>query len=401
MSINKINLLSEESFINQQDTENILLASIVQKQINNQSASYTPNSWANVDAMVDLGIAKTAIDIGDQFSCSRNNEVITWDVIGHNCDILSDSKYAGRDNMTLYMHNQLSTTMQFDAREAFYVADEEIPENTTCYILIESQPWYTADQGKYAQFTLTQGLPIGGQIVFTHSQDTTMFEKTLSTYDSANATTARETPTITEGSDGTKNLGTLKENLTQANVNSCRRSFWGSHNYKTSAIRQWLNSDAAAGNVWTPQTKFDRPPSWVNSANGFMYGMDEDFLKVVKKTHIKTARISSFEEDSLTYDEMDDYFFLLSKPQIYGGVTVSGVDEGQAYPYFKDYSTLNAAGAGDDSNRIKTRNNTANWYWLRSPDPWSAYYVRSVSATGSLGSGAAANGSGVAAACTI
>lgn len=225
MSIDRFNLLSQESFINQQNTENILLASIVQKKIANGTTDFTPNSWENVNSMVDLGLAKTSIYIGDQFVSTRNNVDITWDVIGHNCETLSDTKYSNRDNMTLYMHDLFSESfVQFNARQAFYATDNGLTAGVY-NILIESQPWYTEDQGKYAQFELTQDLPAGGQIVFTHDYNVTMFGKTLSTFASPESTTALENIEISEGTEGI-NLGTLKASL-QNSINSSRRVFLG------------------------------------------------------------------------------------------------------------------------------------------------------------------------------
>lgn len=394
MAIENFNLISAKSFDEQNDIENTLLAAIVQNETGGD-AFISPTSWEDIDNMVDLGIAKKQIKIGDQFTCNRDNDEITWDVIGHNCDTLTDPQFANRDNMTLCMHD-VYTSIQFGAGQAFYVTDEGLAAGTY-NILISSQPWYTADQGKYAQFTLTQALPAGGQMVFTHAQNVTMFGTTFSTYSGPTSTTAIETPTITEGSNGI-NLGTLTT-LEQTSINSSHRIFCGSNNYKNSAIRQWLNSNAAAGSVWQPMTKFDRPPSWASTANGFMYGLDEDFIKSIKKTHIKVARNTLFEGGG--YDEMDDYFFLLSKPQVYGGTTVTSVNEGNIYPYFENYSDLNAAGTGVDKNRIKTRNNNAQVWWLRSPIVSYGSSVWDVSAAGYVSYGSAAYSGGVAAACTI
>lgn len=394
MAIENFNLISAKSFDEQNDIENTLLAAIVQNETSG-NAFVSPTSWDDIDNMVDLGIAKKQIKIGDQFTCNRGNDEITWDVIGHNCDTLTDPQFANRDNMTLCMHD-IYTNLQFGARQAFYATDEGLAAGTY-NILISSQPWYTADQGKYAQFTLTQALPAGGQMVFTHAYNTTMFGTTFSTYSGPTSTSPIESPTISEGSDGI-NLGTLTA-LEQTNINSSHRAFLGSGNYKNSAIRQWLNSNAVAGSVWQPMTKFDRPPSWASTTNGFMYGLDEDFVKSIKKTHIKVARNTLFEGGG--YDEMDDYFFLLSKPQVYGGSTVTGIDEGNVYPYFENYSDLNAAGTNVDTNRIKTRNNSATWWWLRSPYVSHGNVVWCVSTAGRMDTGLVANAHGVAAACTI
>ena len=44
---------------------------------------------------------------------------------------------------------------------------------------------------------------------------------------------------------------------------------------------------------------------------------------------------------------------------------------------------------------------TARYWWLRSPDPWHASYVRIVNPSGALNVNSATNGNGLAAACVI
>ena len=205
------------------------------------------------------------------------------------------------------------------------------------------------------------------------------------------------TMTLWDGETGTS-LGTINDSV-QTNINSIQRALLGSNNYKESAIRQWLTSDAVAGSVWKPQTNFDRPPSWNDTLKGFMNGMDEDFLSVIKPTSIKTARNTL--TDGGGVDTTQDKFFLLSKPQIYGGATVNEVDEGSPYEYFLRYSDLRAAGAGSDKNRIKTRNGSAQQYWLRSPDAGTGRLVWNIYPAGQLSYSPATYAQGVAAACTI
>ena len=128
-----------------------------------------------------------------------------------------------------------------------------------------------------------------------------------------------------------------------------------------------------------------------------MNGMDADFLAVIGKTHIVVARNTVC--DGGGYDEMDDYFFLLSRSEIYGGVEVSGVNEGSPYPYYADYSDLSAAGMGNDSNRIKYRGGTAQFWWNRTPNSGSCSNV--VYTAGYVGSNGANNSYGIAPACNI
>jgi hypothetical protein len=163
-------------------------------------------------------------------------------------------------------------------------------------------------------------------------------------------------------------------------------------------MRQWLNSSAVAGSVWTPKTKFDRPPSWVSSIAGFLNGMDEDFVKAVG-TVKKTTALNTV-TDGGGKVESDERFFLLSRSEVYGGNEVAG-GEGTAYSYYSDYSDLSGAGTGADTNRIKYRNGAAQYWWLRSPFATYASFVRNVQPTVNVSSYYAYSSNGVAPACAI
>lgn len=289
--------------------------------------------------------------------------------------------------------------MQFDAPEALYYCASALPAGTYHFTIDSTYDATLNDLTSY-QFTLTQAVPAGGQLTFNWGYNTQASAAKVSSFASGSSATAIETVSVTSGTGG-QGLG----NLTAAgdfsnNLNSIHRVRYGSNNYKESAIRQWLNSSAAAGSfVWTPQTKFDRPPSWVSTAYGFMYGMDADFLAVIGKTHIVVARNTIC--DGGGYDEMDDYFFLPSRSEVYGGVEVSGVNEGAAYPYYADYSDLTAAGTGADSNRIKYRNGSVQYWWNRTPTSGDGSGVRVVNAAGVVYYYYACYSFGVAPACNI
>jgi hypothetical protein len=98
---------------------------------------------------------------------------------------------------------------------------------------------------------------------------------------------------------------------------------------------------------------------------------------------------------------MDDYFFLLSRREAYMDNEVAGVIEGEPYPYYSDYSDLSAPGTINDSNRVKYRGGSAQWWWLRTPHSGNGYGVRLVIPTGGLGTDYAYYGPGVAPACNI
>ena len=180
------------------------------------------------------------------------------------------------------------------------------------------------------------------------------------------------------------------------------RAIFGSNNYAQSAVRQWLNSAAAAGSVWTPTNVFDRPASWATSYNGFMHGLPADFLAVVQPAVLACRTNSLFEVESLDgtafainqlYSLKADKFFLLSRPEIFGNWDSESYKDGTQLEY---YNGLTA------TERIKRdAAGTARHAWLRSPLPSGASVARIVNSSGEVYSGVAYYGYGVAPACII
>lgn len=356
-----------------------------------------PSKYQAIQALVRSNTASDYFTVHEtQLTSTRGSDTLTWDILGINHDTPSDSQYTR--TMTLQLHDQFPTALQLDAPEAFYYCETALTAGTYYFTIDSTDVTANNDLSAY-QFTLTQDVPAGGQLTFPWSSGVASAVK-VNSFASRTSTTAIEQVSVTEGTDG-QNLG----NLTIAgdfsnNLNSIHRVRFGSNNYKESAIRQWLNSSAAAGSVWKPQTKWDRPPAWAATTAGFMNGMDADFLAVIGKTHIIVARNTVCEGGG--YDEMDDYFFLLSGREVYMGNEVASVIEGEPYPYYSDYSDLSAPSTGADSNRIKYRGGTAQYWWLRTPTSGGVRVVRSVYyPAGGLDTDYALNSRGVAPACNI
>ena len=288
--------------------------------------------------------------------------------------------------------------VQYDATEAFYFAELGLAAGTY-NITIANQAWYTADNGKTFQFELTKALPVGGQLVFAMTYNATLEGKSVKSYANKTTTTALETVTLTEGSEGTS-LGTT--NGSSPNVNHMHRAIFGSNNYAQSAVRQWLNSAAVAGSVWTPTNVFDRPASWATSYNGFMHGLPADFLAVVQPAVLACRTNSLFEVESLDgtafainqlYSLKVDKFFLLSRPEIFGNWDSESYKDGTQLEY---YNGLTA------TERIKRDvAGTARYAWLRSPYPSYADGARIVYSSGGVDTSPAYTGGGVAPACII
>ena len=132
-----------------------------------------------------------------------------------------------------------------------------------------------------------------------------------------------------------------------------------------------------------------------------MKGLEEEFLAVVQPAVIPCRTNSIFEVNSLdgtefainqTY-ELEDKFFLLSRPEIYGTWNSTTYKDGELLEYYE--------GLTDAERKKFDFLGSARGVWLRSPYPSYAHYERDVSTGGTLGSSNADNSLGAAAACII
>ena len=352
--------------------------------------------WHFGDEAVELstyGITITGTPVvGDKIVVHETASTLVWDVLGIDCDTPADSQFT--HSITLGLHDCLAG-LQFDAREALFYCPDGLATGTYNF-KVTQHTWVSSDVNKTFQFTLTQAVPAGGQIVLQGSYNVKIAGSTLKTYASASSTTEIETATITEGTGGTS-LGDVN-NAINGNTNSLQRGLLGNNRYSVSAMRQYLNSSAAAGSVWTPKHNFDRAPSWATSTAGFLNGMDEDFLSVIGEV-TKVTALNTF-SDGGGSETTTERFFLLSRSEVYSGNEVTG-GEGAAYPYYANYSNLATPGTGDDINRIKYRNGSAQYWWLRSPSAGDADYARFVGPAGGVSGFDTVNAFGVAPACCI
>lgn len=290
--------------------------------------------------------------------------------------------------------------LQYDAPEAFYFAEEGLAAGTYNFTLLAGYDT-TYGGGKTYQFTLAQDVPAGGCLMFPWGNKVQADTVMISSYASLTATTAIESDSVIEGSGGTS-LGVADGT---GNMNHTHRIRYGSDNYAQSALRQWLNSSAALGSVWTPKTKFDRPPTWHTSADaahaGFMNGLDSDFLSVVETAVIPCRtnsihEVSSLDGDTYTINtvyNLRDKFFTLSRPEIYGTWDSTTYKDGELLDFYN--------GLTDVERKKFDVFGTVRYAWLRSPHPDNAYGERFVNISGSVGGNFAAGSMGVAAACKV
>lgn len=360
-------------------------------------------NWERVQLIVRAGLAPRYFPVGYEFITHDSTEDtdITWRVVGH--DTIKAADEALTHSMVLetkYVYSNSTgsyISMQFDAPETLYYAETGLEAGTYNFTLLANYD-INYGGGKTYSFTLTQPVPAGGVIMFPWGYNQQASETKISTYATQTDTSPIENVEVTEGTEGT-NLGTADGST--PNMNHTHRIRYGSNNYAQSAARQWLSSKEAVGNVWKPQTKFDRPPTWANSRAGFVAGLPEDFLAAVQPAIVPCRTNSVYEVNSLDGKEftisqtysLKDKFFLLSRPEIYGTWDSAEVKDGELLEY---YSGLT------DAERIKYNpSGSARTCWLRSPYPGNASYVRYVNTSGALNNDLASNALAAAPACII
>ena len=150
---------------------------------------------------------------------------------------------------------------------------------------------------------------------------------------------------------------------------------YGSNSWKTSAARQWLNSAQPKGKWWEQQHPWDAKPNEADEYDGFMCGLQADFVEAVRTYTAFTLCTSG----GGTHTE--DKFWLPSVTELTGEAN-GGIKEGE---------------------RLLQGELPTCFSWrLRSPLPGSSNYVHHVSTSGSLNySSATSTGYGLAPACVI
>ena len=306
-----------------------------------RSTVYPVKDYKEVQQIVREGLAADVFNIGDQI-------VETWNFNGTEYTLPFDIVHFGIvtnkngdrvPGMYLQSHWVLAP-VQFDGNEAFWYCENAL--NAGTYNVTMGNSWgNNVVANKVYQFTLTQAVPQGGQLVFTTATSTTSglpdqapANWRVRSYASAADTTHIEMVEVTEGSSGTS-LGTLSISTKYADsgVNNMQRASYGYNRWSHSGMRQWLNSSATKGNWWTAQNVFDRPPDQLTSIDGFMAGLDEDFLEVVQPIQITTALNTVSDSSIGTTETTIDKFFCPSLQEEYIVPQLADV-EGENWDYW-------------------------------------------------------------------
>lgn len=299
---------------------------------------------AEIHRIVQSGEAPRVFSIGDQLMLNYNNGtrdyVLPWDVVHFGDVELQDGEIV--PGMYIQSHYALDG-IQFDTSEAIYVASADMPGGT--YYFTIGTNWGThCVSGSSYNFTTTKTIPQGGQIMVGRSNNAYLWgapdlspsDWKVHTFSSWTDTTPLETNLeLASGASGTS-LGSIASDTLYSNsgVNNLQRAAYGYNRWSQSAMRQWLNSRAAAGQWWTPQNPFDRAPEQLSSKRGFMAGLDEAFLNIVRPVKVTTALNTVSDTSIGTSENTFDTFFLPSLEQEYIVPQLADT-EGEYWEYWK------------------------------------------------------------------
>lgn len=159
---------------------------------------------------------------------------------------------------------------------------------------------------------------------------------------------------------------------------------YGYNRYRDSAYRQWLNSDLPKNYWWESKHFGDKAPNELSTKDGFLLGLDSDFLQVINKVKVQVA--SNTVTDGGATDVMYDKFWLPSIEEMYGSPQASGV-EGDYFPYWKTKTGLSSPSNDANSGRISyalENHSTAQYVRLRSANRGYTYGAWIVTSAGQV-----------------
>ena len=376
--------------------QNLLLSELV----DSQSHATPIATLKEISQIVQSGDASKVFSYGDQINLNyndgTNDYVLPWDIVAFSDFELQSGET--KPGMAIQSHYAMQA-VQFDASEAVYVCTTALPAGTY-HFSIGSNWGMHCVSGKSYQFTLTQQIPAGGQIVIGdgdnfyawRAPDVAPSSWKVHTFANASSVTPIESVGLIEGQTGT-NLGTLSTTTKfgASGMTNLQMAAYGYNRWSHSANRQFYNSDADVNAWWTPQHDSDRPPQQLAQIKGFMAGFDEEFLNIIKPIKVTTALNTASDSEIGTSESTFDTFFLPSLEQEYVVPQLAGV-EGTYWPYWKERLGL---ASPQRSNEINTRHiryaynakTSAQGCRLRSLTRYHSYLTWYVYSNGGIGDG--------------
>lgn len=295
------------------------------------------SDWAGLADLADSGLFADAYGIGDQFvdtwkDTATNTEYTYPFQLNHIANVELQDGETLSNRPFLQAHYAHPFGVQFSHQRAFLKCPNGLAIGTY-YFTIESTWGSNVTAGDVVCFTTTVAVPNGGRVAGCYgAPDQAKSNWRIYTF-TADGKTILETITPTFTASGT-NLGTQKINTRNGDLNSTQEMAYGWNRWKTSALRQYLNSAAGVGSWWAAQDEWDIRPDELTTKAGFLSGCSEDFINAIKTVKVTTYP-NTVQDDTggntpdITYDRV----FIPSLEQIY--VTPQKSGEGEYHEYWK------------------------------------------------------------------
>lgn len=358
------------------------------------NVAHSNMDWSSVQAIVADGAGEKAFAIGTQLiekwtdTAEQKEYDMPWQVNHFEDVTLADGEIV--PGMWLQTHYCLPFGVQFSHQRAFLACPEGLAVGTYHFDFANASG-DNVKPGISYQFTLTKPVEKGGRLAGCYgAPDQAPSNWKVYSY-GKDGITLNETVNVTIGSGGT-NLGTIKGTNRSGNLNSVEEMSYGLNRWKTSALRQYLNSNKPKGKWWVPQDQWDICPDQLASKDGFLCGMPEEMLNCLKKVKVVTYAnaVNEKSAEDITYD----YVTIPSSGQIHAQTQIAG--EGNPHTYWKRKSGLSTPQELYKKNPNMITYSVANKtsaqeIRLRSANLNSVYYTFVVDIYGSVGSSSAKN----------
>ena len=358
---------------------NKLLATMVRN-----SLDMTTLDWGKLESIAHEGTFGKIFEIGQMFQDKWKDGETEYSPVyqvNHIGNVELEDGEILEDRPFLQWHYCTPFGVQFSHPRAFLRCPNGLQPGTY-YFTIEKAWGSNVSAGDIVCFTLTTEIPQGGRIAGCYQiADNPKSSWRIYSY-GADGKTLLETVTPTFSASGT-NLGIMKHDTRNGDLNSCQEMGYGWNRWKTSALRQWLNSEAGVGAWWTAQDEWDIAPDQLASKPGFLNGMSEGFIKAIKK--VKVVTYTNTVNDGGTADITYDRVFIPSLEQMFINPQISGEGEYHAYWRRRAGQSTPLAQYGTYPNMItyKVDNHTsASYVRLRSANRGNAYITWYVGSSG-------------------
>lgn len=301
-------------------------------------------TWADVQEIVQMGLAPVVFSVGDEFTCSHSvYGDLVWRVIGFDNEVLPKGEI--KPSMTIQMVSATSAIIsEFEPKEALYVYSETMPAGTYYFTLPLEYYAESAKGSAYEQLnfpftskadaTISEIAPVGQLRIEMVIPNRSMPSLRVKAYGSNIPATNERTAIWSINGTSAKaiDVAISGTNLTDTmNPNLDKVFYQGTNRWANCTLKKWLNSNSYDYFGWYVYDGNDyATPPLLSMDGGFLCGLDSELVAVIKPVMKRTKKNTVDFDGSI--EETKETIFLLSASE----VGLSNEDEGTVYEYYKD-----------------------------------------------------------------